>query len=138
MVEYAGLTAAVAMMAMTLLGVQGQKIARLPTTAAVAIQLVESAARAQHVPAGKARVAYKGAPYTRPVMKYLYAIGWIGGTKDRLSCSFTRTSQGNAERETTAALKRNKKLTAQLAKLRVSPALAAKTLVRGVVSACSL
>ena len=126
------------MMAMTLLGVQGQKVTRLPTTAAVAIQLVESAARAQHVPVGNARTAYKRAPYTRPVMKYLYAIGWIGGKKEPLSCTFTRTSQGNAERETTAALKRNKKLTAQLGKLHVSPAAAAKALVRGVVSSCSL
>jgi hypothetical protein len=126
------------MMALALLGVAGQKVTRLPTTAAVAIQLVESAARAQHVPAGNARAAYKRAPYERPVMKYLYAIGWIGGKKEPLSCTFTRASQGNAEQETTATLKRNKKLIAQLGKLHVSPALAAKALVRGVVSACSL
>ena len=91
-VEYASIVSAMAVLASTLAGTFGQKLAVLPTSTASAISSVSVGAKAQHVPPAQARAAYKRAPYSKPVLKYLYAVGWIGGKKSAVSCLFARVS----------------------------------------------
>ena len=133
MVEYITVTAAVALVALSL----GGQVAALPTSNAAAIKLVASGARAQKVPVDAAKAAFARAPYKRPVLRYLYAAGWIGGTKYQRSCLLTRISPRTAEERATGEIRSNKKLRSQLRKLGVPPRIAAAALVKGVVSACS-
>ncbi|MEX0850370.1 MAG: hypothetical protein WD015_02590, partial [Gaiellaceae bacterium] len=81
MVEYASLVAAMAVLTASLTGAFGQKLAVLPTSSGTAVSALNAGAKAQKIPAGEARAAYKRAPYSKPVLKYLYAVGWIGGKK---------------------------------------------------------
>ena len=133
MVEYITVTAAVALVALSL----GGQLAALPTTNAAAIKLVTSGARAQKVPVGGAKAAFGRAPYRKPVLRYLYAAGWIGGAKYQRSCLLTRISPRTAEERATGEIRSDKKLRSQLRKLGVFPHTAATALVKGVVSACS-
>jgi hypothetical protein len=135
-VEYASIVAAVAMLTTTL-SAHGQKVAALPTSAGAAIQLVNSNARAQHVSAAAARAAYKRAPYRRPVLKYLYTAGWIGGTKQRASCIYVLGTTKDAQREAVSELRRNTKVARQLQRLQVPLRIGAAALVKGLASACS-
>ena len=133
MVEYITVTAAVALVALSL----GGHLAALPTSDAAAIKLVTSGARAQKVPVGAAKSAFGRAPYKKPVLRYLYAAGWISGTKHRTSCLVTRISPRTAEERATGEIRGERKLRSQLRKLGVPPRTAAAALVKGVVSACS-
>ena len=133
MVEYITVTAAVALVALSL----GGQVAALPTSNAAAIKLVTSGARAQKVPVSGAKAAFGRAPYKKPVLRYLYAAGWIGGTKYQRSCLLTRISPRTAEERATGEIRSDKKLRSQLRKLGVFPQTAATALVKGVVSACS-
>lgn len=136
-VEYASLVAAMAMLTATLTGAFGQKLAVLPTSSASAIQLVSSGARFHKVPVGEARAAYNRAPYSKPVLKYLYAAGWIGGKKSPVSCLFARVSREKTEQEAVVEIRKNKKLAAQLKRRNVTLNTAATVLVAGIASACS-
>jgi len=132
-VEYITVTAAVALVALSL----GGQLVALPTSNAAAIKLVTSGARAQKVPVSGAKAAFGRAPYKKPVLRYLYAAGWIGGTKYQRSCLLTRISPRTAEERATGEIRSDKKLRSQLRKLGVFPHTAATALVKGVVSACS-
>jgi len=132
-VEYITVTAAVALVALSL----GGQVAALPTSNAAAIKLVISGARAQKVPVSAAKAAFGRAPYRKPVLRYFYAAGWIGGTKYQRSCLLTRISPRTAEERATGEIRSDKKLRFQLGKLGVPPRTAAAALVKGVVSACS-
>ncbi len=136
-VEYASIVSAMAVLASTLAGTFGQKLAVLPTSTASAISSVSVGAKAQHVPPAQARAAYKRAPYSKPVLKYLYAVGWIGGKKSAVSCLFARVQPERTAQETLVEIRKNKKLSRQLAKRGVSKPTAAKVLVAGIASACS-
>ena len=133
MVEYITVTAAVALVALSL----GGQVAALPTSNAAAIKLVTSGAKAQKVSVSGAKAAFARAPFKKPVLRYLYAAGWIGGTKHRTSCLVTRISPRTAEERATGEIRGERKLRSQLRKLGVSPRTAAAALVKGVVSACS-
>ena len=135
-VEYASIVAAVSLLASTF-SAYGQKVNALPTSAGVAIQLVNTNARTQHVSGAQARAAYKRAPYKRPVLKYLYTAGWIGGTKQRSSCIYVLGGPSDAEQAAVTELRRNTKVARQLARLHVRLRLGADALVNGLVSACS-
>jgi hypothetical protein len=136
-VEYASLVAAMAMLTATLTGAFGQKLAVLPSTSASAIQLVSSGAKFHGVPAREARAAYNRAPYSKPVLKYLYAAGWIGGKKSPFSCLFARVSTEKTVQEAVAEIRTNAKLSQQLRRRHVSNRTAANVLVAGIASACS-
>ena len=133
MVEYITVTAAVALVALSL----GGQVAALPTSNAAAIKLVTSGAKAQKVSVSGAKAAFARAPFKKPVLRYLYAAGWISGTKYRTSCLVTRISPRTAEERATGEIRGERKLRSQLRKLGVSPRTAAAALVKGVVSACS-
>lgn len=136
-VEYASLVAAMAVLTATLTGAFGQKLAVLPTSSGAAVSTLNAAANAQKVAAGGARAAYKGAPYSKPVLKYLYAVGWIGGKKSPLSCLFARVSRGETEQEALGEIRGNAKLVKQLRRVHVGQKLAASVVVAGIASACS-
>lgn len=136
-VEYAGILAAVSLMAATLTGAYGQNVAAVFATSSVGIAAVGKAAKAQSVPPAGAKAAYKRAPYTKNALRYLYALGWIGGTKNPGRCGLTLLGQDAARDVATRDIRANAKLTAQLRKRGVSAAAAAGAITKGVVSACA-
>ena len=132
-VEYISVTAAVSLIALSL----GGQIAALPSSNATALALVISTAKAQKISVSGAKAALVRAPFKKPVLRYLYAAGWIGGVKHRTSCLLARVAPRYAEKQATAEIRSNAKLKAQLRKRGVTAPTAAGALVKGVVSACS-
>jgi hypothetical protein len=137
LVEYACLTTALALLTIGVAGPHGQRVAKLPVSGAAAIRLVLSGARAQHIPATEARAAYQRAPYKKPVLKYLFAAGWIGGKKRPASCLVALGSSQDARQQAAGELRHNTTVAGQLRRLHVPVRVGAAALVRGIVSACS-
>ena len=136
-VEYAGILAAVTLMAVTLTGAYGKNVAAVFSSNSVGIAAVGKAARAQKVSSAGARTAYRRAPYAKPALKYLYALGWIGGTKSPGTCGLTLLGQDAAKQQAAHDMRSNSKLVAQLRKRAVSVSSAATAVTKGVVSACA-
>lgn len=136
-VEYAGLVSAFALLAATLSGSYGQNVAAVFASGATGVSAVGKAARSQKVSPTQARAAYRRAPYRKPALKYLYAMGWIGGTKNPGQCGLTLLGQDAAKEQTVRQIRSSPKLMAQLRKRAVSAGTAASALVKGVVSACA-
>lgn len=136
-VEYAGIVSAMAILASTLSGAFGERLAVLPSTSGTAIAQVSAGARAHGVPPAQARAAYKRAPYSKPVLRYLYAIGWIGGKRSPLSCLFARVSPAETRVETRAEIRKNAKLVRQLKRRNVTQQRAAAVVAAGIASACT-
>ena len=136
-VEYAGIVAAISLLAATLTGAYGQNVAAVFASGSAGVTAATKAARAQGVPVAGAKAAYKRAPYTRPALKYLYALGWIGGMKNRGQCGLTLLGTDAAKEQATREIRQNRKLMTQLKKRAISARVAANALVSGVVSACA-
>jgi hypothetical protein len=136
-VEYAGILAAVSLMAVTLTGAYGKSISAVFTTSGAGVAAVAKAAKAQKVSAAGAKAAYTRAPYRKPVLKYLYALGWIGGTKNPGQCGLTLLGQDAAKAQAAREMRANAKMVAQLKKRSVSVSAAANAVTQGVVSACA-
>ena len=136
-VEYGSVVSAVAVLVATITGVLGNKLVALPTRDAAALTAVAAGAKAQQVPAREARAVYRRARYSKPVLKYLYAVGWIGGKKSALSCLFARAQPSDTAGEAARQIRKNAKLVRQLRRVRVSLRTASRTLVAGIASACS-
>jgi hypothetical protein len=135
-VEYAGILAAVALMAATLTGAYGQTVTAVFASSTAGVASVGKAAKAQKVSTAGAKAAYKRAPYTKPALKYLFALGWIGGTKNPGQCGLTLLGERAARDEAARQLRSNSKLVAQLRKRAINVAAAATAVTKGVVSAC--
>jgi Flp pilus assembly pilin Flp len=135
-VEYASLVAAIAVLVSTVSGAFGNALATLPSSSSTAITALNKGARAQDVPAGEARAAYNRAPYQKPVLKYLYAVGFIGGKKNTVSCLFARATRGQTVAEAIVEIRKNRQLVQKLARRGVSVRTAANVLVAGIASAC--
>ena len=136
-VEYAGILAAVSLMAITLTGAYGKNVSAVFESSGVGITAVGKAAKAQKVAPAGAKAAYKRAPYVKPALKYLYALGWIGGTKNPGGCGLTLLGEGAAKDEAARQMRSNTKLVAQLKKRAISVSAAANAVTKGVVSACA-
>jgi hypothetical protein len=136
-VEYAGILAAVSLMAITLTGAYGKNVEAVFNTSSVGIAAVGSAAKAQKVSQADAKSAYKRAPYGKPALKYLYALGWIGGKKNPGQCGLTLLGQDAAKDQAAHDMRKNPKLVAQLKRRAVSVSAAATAVTKGVVSACA-
>ena len=136
-VEYAGILAAVSLMAITLTGAYGKNVSAVFESSGVGITAVAKAAKAQKVAPAGAKAAYKRAPYVKPALKYLYALGWIGGTKNPGACGLTLLGEGAARDEAAREMRSNTKLVAQLKKRAISVSAAANAVTKGVVSACA-
>jgi hypothetical protein len=136
-VEYAGILAAVSLMAITLTGAYGKNVTAVFESSSVGIAAATKAAKTQKVAPAGARAAYQRAPYAKPALKYLYALGWIGGTKNAGQCGLTLLGQGAAKEHAAREMRSEPKLVAQLKKRGVSVAAAATAVTKGVVSACA-
>ena len=136
-VEYAGILAAVALMAATLAGAYGQTVTAVFASSAAGVASVAKAAKAQKVSAAGAKSAYARAPYKKPALKYLYALGWIGGTKNPGQCGLALLGQDAAKEQAAREMRANSKLMTQLKKRSISVSAAATALTKGVVSACA-
>jgi Flp pilus assembly pilin Flp len=136
-VEYAGILAAVSLMAITLTGAYGKNVSAVFESSGVGITAVGKAAKAQKVAPAGAKAAYKRAPYVKPALKYLYALGWIGGTRNPGGCGLTLLGEGAARDQAAREMRSNTKLVAQLKKRALSVSAAANAVTKGVVSACA-
>ena len=136
-VEYAGILAAVALMAATLTGAYGKSVTAVFATGTAGVAAVAKAAKAQKVSPAGAKSAYNRAPYKKPVLKYLYAMGWIGGTKNAGQCGLTLLGQDAAKAQAAREMRTNTKLVMQLKRRSVSVSAAANAVTQGVVSACA-
>ena len=136
MVEYAMVTAAVALLAVSLVGTVGNTTTELPRSATAAIQLVTANAHAKKVSIAGARGAYAKAPYAKPALKYVYAVGWITGMYDRASCFYTVTAS-DAVRQATGELQHNPKVVAKLRRRGLTARQAGTALVKGIGVACN-
>jgi hypothetical protein len=135
-VEYASVVAAMSILVSTITGAFGAKLAALPTSEGKAVAAVSAGARAQHVSAREARVVYRKAPYSKPVLKYLYAVGWIGGKRSPASCLFAKTDAGGTQNDALSEIRKNAKVVRELHRAHVGLRAAAVVLVRGIASAC--
>jgi hypothetical protein len=136
-VEYAGILAAVSLMAITLTGAYGKNVTAVFNSSSVGIAAVAKAAKAQKVAPSGAKAAYARAPYVKPALKYLYALGWIGGTKNAGQCGLTLLGENAAKEQAAREMRSNRSLVAQLKKRGISVSAAANAVTRGVVSACA-
>jgi hypothetical protein len=136
-VEYAGILAAVSLLAATLTGAYGQNVAAVFASNTAGIAAVGKAANAQKVSPAGAKTAFKRAPYSKTALRYLYALGWIGGTKSPGQCGLTLLGEGAAKDQAARELRSNTKLVTQLKRRGVSVSAAATALTKGVVSACA-
>jgi hypothetical protein len=136
-VEYAGILAAVSLMAITLTGAYGKNVTAVFTTSSVGIAAVAKAAKTQRVSVAGAKSAYERAPYTKPALRYLYGLGWIGGTKNAGQCGLALLGEGAAKEQAAREMRGNAKLVAQLRKRGITVSAAANAVTKGVVSACA-
>jgi hypothetical protein len=136
-VEYAGILAAIALMSVTLTGAYGKSVSAVFATSSAGVAAVAKAAKAQKVSPAGAKAAYARAPYRKPALKYLYALGWIGGTKNPGQCGLTLLGTDAAKEQAAHELRANAKLVSQLKRRSVSVSAAANALTQGVVSACA-
>ncbi len=136
-VEYAGILAAVSLMAITLTGAYGKNVTAVFTTSSVGIAAVAKAAKTQRVSVAGAKSAYERAPYTKPALRYLYGLGWIGGTKNAGECGLALLGEGAAKEQAAREMRGNAKLVAQLRKRGITVSAAANAVTKGVVSACA-
>jgi hypothetical protein len=124
-------------MAATLTGAYGQTVTAVFASSSAGVASVAKAAKAQKVSPAGAKAAYNRAPYKKPALKYLYALGWIGGTKNVGQCGLTLLGQDAAKEQATREMRSNTKLVTQLKKRAISVAAAARAVTKGVVSACA-
>jgi hypothetical protein len=136
-VEYAGILAAVSLMAITLTGAYGKNVTAVFNSTSVGVAAVAKAAKAQKISSAGAKAAYTRAPYAKPALKYLYALGWIGGTKNPGQCGLTLLGEGAAKEQAAREMRGNRNLVAQLKKRGLSVSAAANAVTKGVVSACA-
>ena len=136
MAEYALVTAMVATLALAIGTIPDALLAkRLPTTAANARALVADSARRQKADPARARVVLARAPFRRAAVRYLYAEGWIRGTKDPRSCVFAKAAPSATSRNIAAAIGRDRGLLTRLGRMRVSVGQAADAHLRGAAAA---
>jgi hypothetical protein len=136
-VEYAGILAGLSLLAATLSGAYGQNVTAVFAADGAGVAAAARAAHVQHISTAGAKAAYKKAPYSKPGLKYLFALGWIGGTKNQSQCGLTLLGEGAARDQAADGIRKNAKLRAQLARRSISVTAAANALTKGVVSACA-
>jgi hypothetical protein len=136
-VEYAGIVAAISLFAATLTGAYGGNVSAVFATGTAGVAAAGKAAHAQGIAPAGAKTAYKRAPYKKPPLRYLYALGWIGGTKNLTQCGLTLLSPAAMTQQAEQGIRKNSKLMGQLRRHSISVSSAASALVKGVVSACA-
>jgi len=136
-VEYAGVLAAVSILAVLVGSGVSSTLATIPTSQGAALELVAKSAKSQKVSVAGAKSAYRRAPYGKSSLKFLYAVGWIGGQKNLSQCLLTSRTQDVARKHAEREIRGSPKILSALRKQGISAGVAAATIVKGVVSACS-
>ena len=137
MAEYAVVTFMVATIALAIGTIPDALLGqRLPTTAAKAQTLVTSSARKQSIAPARARAVMAQAPYARAPLRYLYAEGWMRGTRDPRTCVFAKAAPTATSRNVAAAIQRDPKLVTRLRRMKVTVDQAAEAVFRGTAAAC--
>jgi len=135
--EYAVVTFMVATIALAIGTIPDALLGkRLPTTAAKAQTLVSSSARKQGIGPADARAVMARAPYGRAPLRYLFAEGWIRGTKDQRTCIFAKAAPTATYRSVAAAIRKDAGLVKRLGRMKVTVDQAADAVLRGTASAC--
>ena len=116
-VEYAGILAAVSLMAIALTGAYGRNVAAVFDTSSVGVTAVVKAAKAQKVSVAGAKAAYVRAPYKKPALKFLYGLGWIGGTKNPGGCGLTLLGEDAAKEQAARDMRKSPKQQSKKEKL---------------------
>lgn len=132
-VEYASITAALALLGSSL---SGAFASVLPTTSIKGSSLAAAVATAHHVPSAPARAAYAKAPYGKPELRYLYAIGWIASASDVGKCTAAKLLGPDPTVAATQALQGSSKVLALLRRAHITVAAAAGAIGRGVTDGC--
>jgi hypothetical protein len=112
-------------------------LATIPVAHGPALELVAKGAKQQKVSVPGAKAAYKRAPYAKPSLKFLYAVGWIGGQKSLGQCLLTSRTQDTARKHAEREIRGNPKVLSALRKRGISAGVAAAAIVKGAVSACT-
>jgi hypothetical protein len=133
MVEYGLLTSALAVA----LVAAGAGVAKLPVTRAEARASVAIAAQASGVSKADAQKALARAPYKRQPLRYLYAVGWIAGTKQKLVCRLARATGASTEQYVRDGLRRARGMSAALRRAKVSERAAVQAADAGFRSSCA-
>lgn len=137
MVEYASITAALAILASSLGGSLGSAVA-LPSTDVKAAVLVSRVAVKQKVQGAEARAAYARAPFRRPALRYLYVVGWVTAAKDRTACQAALLLGPEPKEAATQLIRRSPKMLERLRSADVTIGQAATALARGTKDGCAL
>jgi hypothetical protein len=133
MVEYASITAALSILGSSLSGALGSA---LPSSFAKGAAVVTAVARSHHISATSARGAYGKAPYRRPELRYLYAVGWVSSASDLAKCRAAELLGPDPKSAAEQALQKSPKMLALLQRAHVTVAQAAAALGRGVTDGC--
>jgi hypothetical protein len=133
MVEYASVMAAVSFFVASLTGVYGKV---LPTTTSRATALVTSVAKQHNVPTSRARSAYATAPYKKPALRYLYALGWIGSAADLAACKAAQVLGPDPAVAATQSLQASPQALAALRTSHVTVKQAAAAIGQGTTDGC--
>jgi hypothetical protein len=135
-IEYATLTAALALFSTSLSGLQARILQRLAGSNAVAVQQAVIRAKTSGVSTAGARAAYLRAPYGKPALRYVYATGWVSGAKDQRACVLARIDVEDTTSLTIKAIRALPATLRQLRRLRLTAVQAGTAFARGFVSAC--
>ena len=133
-VEYATITAALAMLVSSLNGVL---VSALPSTNARAASLVTSVARSHHLSGSQAHTAYTAAPYRKPALRYLYAMGWVGSASDLNACKAAQILGPDPNVAATQALQASPKALALLRTAHLTVRQGAAAIARGSTDGCT-
>jgi hypothetical protein len=132
--EYAAVTAAISLLASSLTGAFGSA---LSSSDAKTAGLVASLARAHHLSATEADVAYKHAPYGRPALRYLYALGWLSAQSNPTFCKLEQALGGDPANATAQSLRTSPKIVAVLRSAHITVSSAAAAIGRGTTDGCA-
>lgn len=133
MVEYASITAALTIFVTSLSGTFASGLSSNTTKSA---GLVAAFARSHHVSAPQARAAYAAAPYTKPALRYLYAVGWVGAASNLTTCKVAQVLGPDPSVAAAQALQGSPKALALLHSAHVSVSQAASAIGHGSTDGC--
>ena len=132
--EYAAVTAAISLLGSSLSGVYASALRSNDVKTA---GLVASLARTHHLSATEARTAYKHAPYGRPALRYLYALGWLSAASNLSFCKLEQALGGDPATATAQSLRGSPKIVAVLRSAHVTVSEAAAAIGRGTTDGCA-
>ena len=133
--EYGGIVAALATLVVSLTAAFAS-VGALPAVDSKATTAVAAAAKSKHVSGAEARAAYAKAPYRKPVLRYLYAVAWVGAASDKTKCHAAILLGPDPKAAAAAAIRRSPKLLSRLRAAHVTVSQASTAMSRGMVDGC--